>query len=306
MLKGKCLAPCVLVSSNFRSYDSSLINGNFKQPRGGRNNDQAHPPIHPVNYVAPGSLGQDERKVYEFVVRRFLACCSEDAKGEMTTIEIEYGDETFFTNGLIVLQRNYLDIYPYERWESSQQVPNFILHETFEPTEANITEGVTTPPGYLTEPELISLMDANGIGTDATMAEHISKIKDREYVQTQPRAGDGRGGRGAGNSVQLFIPTTLGVALIEGYDNIGLDTSLGKPFLRKEMEAKMREICAGTKSKNEFVHETLDQYREAFIRTQQQVAVLRAVSNIPLGTSVKLTVYVPYQACRKYVFGLQP
>ena len=165
------------------------------------------------------------------MVRRFLACCSEDAKGESTTVEIEYGDETFFTNGLIVLERNYLDVYPYEKWTSSQPLPSFTLHEAFEPTEANITEGETTAPGYLTEPELISLMDANGIGTDATMAEHIATIKDREYVMTQARAGGaaqtngvnsrggrvGRGGRGGarggsnaggaagGGSVQQFI-----------------------------------------------------------------------------------------------------
>ena len=182
----------------------------------------------------------------------------------------------FFTTGLIVLQKNYLEVYPYEKWESSQQLPNFILHEIFEPTEANITDGETTPPGYLTEPELIALMDANGIGTDATMAEHIAKIKEREYVLTQPRVGGG--GRGGSNSMQQFIPTTLGVALIEGYDNIGLDTSLGKPFLRKEMEIKMKEICAGTKSRNDFVQETLEQYKGLFIRTQQQIGVLRAVS----------------------------
>ena len=229
-----------------------------------------------MNYVKPTTLRDDERKVYEFVVRRFLACCSEDAKGETTTIELEYGDETFVTTGLIVLQKNYLEVYPYEKWESSQQLPNFILHEIFEPSEANITDGETTPPGYLAEPELISLMDANGIGTDATMAEHIAKIKEREYVLTQPRAGGG-GGRGGGNAVQQFIPTTLGVALIEGYDNIGLETSLGKPFLRKEMEIKMKAICAGTKSRNDFVQETLEQYREVFVKTQQQVAVLRAV-----------------------------
>lgn len=247
------------------------------------------------------------------MVRRFLACCSEDAKGESTTVEIEYGDETFFTNGVIVLERNYLDVYPYEKWTSSQPLPRFNLHETFEPTEANITEGETTAPGYLTEPELISLMDANGIGTDATMAEHIAKIKEREYVMTQAQAGGGaqtnatggrrgrggRGGRGGarggsntgggggGGSVQQFIPTTLGVALIEGYDGIGLETSLGKPFLRKEMELKMKEICAGTKSRNDFVQETLEQYREVFVRAQQQVGVLKA-------------------ACRKYVFGVQP
>ena len=246
------------------------------------------------------------------MVRRFLACCSEDAKGESTTVEIEYGDEALSATGLIVLERNYLDVYPYEKWTSSQPLPRFNLHETFEPTEANITEGETTAPGYLTEPELISLMDANGIGTDATMAEHIAKIKDREYVMTQARAGSatqtggrgGRGGRGGargggnasgggggggggGGSVQQFIPTTLGVALIEGYDGIGLETSLGKPFLRKEMEIKMKEICAGTKSRNDFIQETLEQYREAFVRAQQQVEVLRA-------------------ACRKYVFGGRP
>lgn len=78
--------------------------------------------------------------------------------------------------------------------------------------------------------------------------------------------------------MQQFIPTTLGVALIEGYDGMGLDTSLGKPFLRKEMEIKMREICAGTKSRNDFVHETLEQYRDVFVRSQQQVDVLKAVS----------------------------
>lgn len=247
-------------------------------------------------------------------MRRFLACCSDDAKGELTTVEIEYGEETFFTNGLLVLQRNYLDVYPYEKWESSQQLPNFVPHESFEPTEANIVDGETSVPGYLTEPELISLMDANGIGTDATMAEHIAKIKDRKYVQTQLRAGattntDGaihinrgrgrgsqgaRGGRGGAaqrgstsnsgdggrpsGSVQQFIPTTLGMALIEGYDNMGLETSLGKPFLRKEMELNMRAICAGTKTKSDFVHETLEQYRDIFVRSTQQAIKLEAVS----------------------------
>ena len=246
-------------------------------------------------------------------MRRFLACCSDDAKGELTTISLDWGDEAFSTSGLLVLQRNYLDVYPYQKWESSQQLPQFTEGETFEPTQANITDGETTAPGYLTEPELISLMDANGIGTDATMAEHIAKIKERQYVQTQPRGGGGagivennnnnnnnnrggRGGRGArgggrgarggnnaggrgggGNSVQQFIPTTLGVALIEGYDSMGLETSLGKPFLRKEMEIKMKEICAGTKTRNDFVHETLEQYRDVFVRTQQQVDVLKAV-----------------------------
>lgn len=156
----------------------------------------------------------------------------------------------------------------YDKWESSQQIPPFAVGETFEPTEANMTDGKTTPPTYLTEPELIGLMDANGIGTDATMAEHIAKIKERYYVDTRAR-GSGR------NSVQEFIPTTLGVALVEGYDNVGLDVSVSKPFLRKEMELKVKAICDGRKSRIEVVQETLEQYREVFVKTQQQMDVLK-------------------------------
>lgn len=250
-------------------YAQNLVSGAFKQPRLGRNNDQAHPPIHPVNFVAPTVLDASEKKVYEFVTRRFLACCSDDAKGEATDIEIEWGPEVFHAHGLVVVQRNYLDVYPYDKWESSQQLPQFTLGETFEPSEANMTEGKTTPPTYLTEPELIGLMDANGIGTDATMAEHILKIKDRHYVQTRPKSGNGR------NQVQEFIPTVLGVALIEGYDNVGLDVSVSKPFLRKEMELKMRAICNGLKSKTEVVNESLEQYREVFIKTQREIDALK-------------------------------
>ncbi|KAF2802960.1 DNA topoisomerase III [Mytilinidion resinicola] len=288
-------------------FARNLINSQFRQPRSGRHNDQAHPPIHPVNFVVRDQLQNDEeRRVYEFVVRRFLACCSEDALGESTNIEVEYGGEAFRAHGLIVIQRNYLDVYPYDKWESSQQLPRFDVGETFVPKEVQMTDGKTTAPGYLTEPELISLMDANGIGTDATMAEHIAKIKERAYVMTRPKGGGRAGGNGevrlttgsrggrsgtgrgrvagdsgnaapaAGNSgIQEFIPTTLGVALIEGYDNVGFDTSLSKPFLRKEMELQMRAICAGTATRSDVVHQNLELYRAVFMRTAQQMNVLK-------------------------------
>jgi DNA topoisomerase-3 len=264
-----------VVGSIFSLTSFRLLNGAFTWPKAGRNNDKAHPPIHPVNYVVGTQLNDEERRVYEFVVRRFLACCSEDAKGELTTVEIEYGSEIFTASGLIVLARNYLDVYPYDKWESSQQLPHFTSGEIFVPTEAKMNDGKTSPPGYLTEPELIALMDANGIGTDATMAEHIAKIKERTYVVTRPRnsnaAGNtdnddneqpsgrgGRGGRGGrargrggrtlnngvargGNGNQEFIPTTLGVALIEGYEQLGFATSLSKPFLRKEVSGQSWE-----------------------------------------------------------------
>lgn len=253
-------------------FAQNLVNGAFQQPRQGRHDDKAHPPIHPVTYAGPSVLNANEKRVYEFIARRFLACCSEDAKGMATDVEITYGDETFGAHGVTVLERNYLDVYPYDKWEGTAMLPKFTFGEQFEPTEAMMTEGKTSPPSYLTEADLLALMDANGIGTDATMAEHVKKIQDRQYAYTHER----RGARG----VKEFIPSALGCALIEGFDKMNFETSLSKPFLRKEMELKMKAICSGRTTKQAVLHESLAQYRQVYDQSQEQFNVLKAVRTL--------------------------
>jgi DNA topoisomerase III len=293
--------------SRWGRFAQNLVDGGFSQPRQGRNDDKAHPPIHPITYAAPAALqNEQEKKVYELVVRRFLACCSEDAKGVATDIDILYGDEAFHAHGVVVLERNYLDVYVYDKWTGTPQLPKFTVGEQFQPSEALLTEGKTTAPSYLTEADLIALMDANGIGTDATMAEHIQKIQERQYVSVVPRSGRqtddegdeddavvssrggrgsrrprGRGGSAAGGgtgSVMEFIPTKLGMALIQGFDAMGFDTSLGKPFLRKEMELKMKAICDGRTTRQAVLNENINQYRQVYEQSQEKLHVLKAVS----------------------------
>lgn len=293
-------------------FAQGLKDGGFQQPREGRHDDKAHPPIHPITYAAPTVLSHDEGRLYEYVTRRFLACCSEDAKGVATDVDIQYGDESFSAHGVIVLERNYLEVFIYDKWDDTAELPKFRVGDFFEPTEAVMTEGKTAPPSYLTEADLIALMDANGIGTDATMAEHIQKIQDREYVATidrgrqasdgddeperasNTRGGRGRGGRGRGargrgdsaatrgqrGGIKVFVPTQLGVALILGFDRMNFDTSLGKPFLRKEMETKMKAICDGLTTKDVVLRESVAQYRHVFMQSQEKLHVLKSVSFI--------------------------
>ena len=87
-------------------------------------------------------------------------------------------------------------------------------------------EGETSPPQLLSEADLISLMEKHGIGTDATHADHIETIKSRQYAGVQ---GDGR-----------FLPCSLGMGLVQGYDAMGI--ALSKPNLRAELEADLKRL----------------------------------------------------------------
>uniref|UniRef100_A0A915IA97 DNA topoisomerase n=1 Tax=Romanomermis culicivorax TaxID=13658 RepID=A0A915IA97_ROMCU len=196
-------------------------------PHQGTKSDEAHPPIHPLRYVPPMELqNDDERKVYEYVVRHFLACLSDDARGFETLVHIDVAGEKFTASGLIITERNYLEVYTYEKW-SDKELPDYVVGEIFQPTAINMVEGKTNAPPLLTEADLIALMDKHGIGTDATHAEHIEKIKDRKYV--------------ALNQSDRFVPGFLGLGLVEGYDSMGY--AMSKPNLRAELERALVEIC---------------------------------------------------------------
>lgn len=224
------------------AYARSLLQENkFQMPKRGKNNDHAHSPIHPTK-AAPDLQGQ-EAQIYELVTRHFLACCSEDAKGAQTTVEMELNGERFACTGLTILEKNYLDVYIYERW-TDKNIPSFREGERLTPDAVEMKEGHTTPPSLLTEADLIKLMDRNGIGTDATIAQHIQNIQDRQY---------------AVKNGMYFSPTNLGHALLEAYIQIGYD--LGKPAGRAATEADMKLIERGMKSREQVVAETLATYR---------------------------------------------
>lgn len=244
------------VDRTWGMFAQGLQEGGFNTPRQGKNNDKAHPPIHPTAHA--GNLAGDDKKVYDFITRRFLASCSKDAEGSETTVEVEYDGEEFYATGLIVLQRNYLDVYPYDKW-NAKEIPNFRDGEEFEPTSCEIKEGKTTPPSLLTEADLVALMDKNGIGTDATIAQHIQTIIDREYVIERM---DG--------TTKHLLPSTLGMGLVEGYNEIGYDRSLSKPQLRRETERSMVQVCEGTKSKDQMLLESIEQYREMYIIAKRE------------------------------------
>lgn len=228
-------------------YAAQLLDeGKFVWPREGRNNDQSHPPIHPTK---PGAdLSGTERLLYEMVARYFLACCSDDARGRQTTLVVRVGDEEqFTTSGLMIDARNFLDVYKYDSW-STRTLPTFVANERVQPESLEMLAGQTSPPALLTEADLIAKMDEHGIGTDATIAQHIATIQRREYAIK--------------NAHHQFVPTSLGAALVDGYKRVGYE--LEKPNMRAEMELDLQAITRGAKTRTDVVRAWVARYRDIF------------------------------------------
>lgn len=225
-------------------------------PRQGKKSDEAHPPIHPTKHA--NHLQGNERKVYEFVVRHFLACCSKDAQGHETIVDIDVNGEKFVASGLRIIARNYLDVYPYENWKGKEIHP-YDEGQRFEPSNIEMGSGETNAPNPLTEADLIALMEKHGIGTDATHAEHIETIKSRNYV---------------GVEQTYFLPGKLGLGLVDGYDSMGF--AMSKPNLRAELEADLQRIADGTRNPQEVLAEQIQNYKRVFEQALEQAAKIDA------------------------------
>ncbi|KDO34566.1 hypothetical protein SPRG_00629 [Saprolegnia parasitica CBS 223.65] len=272
-------------------YVAALQNGKFEAPRSGKHDDQAHPPIHPTKCVPLSSLNNDvERRVYELVVRHFLACCSMDARGSQTNVTMTLASETFTASGLMILARNYLDIYVYEKWAATV-IPVYERGDRFVPTTLLLKRGETAPPPLLTESDLIAKMDTHGIGTDATIAEHINTILKRQYAIK------------VNNNTQ-FKPTELGLALVQTYDRMGYQ--LAKPDLRAAVERDCNAIAQGQKSCDQVVRSCMDQMRTIYQNVVARSGVLDetfqgyfGVANQDAGAGNSRVVDGAFSACGK-------
>lgn len=246
------------------AYASKLLtDNNFQMPRAGQNDDQAHPPITPCKAVDPNSIGEPrQRSVYLLVVKHYLACCSRDAVGRETELTVRMASENFTARGLMILEKNWLEIYhPWERWSTGQgELPTLQVGSRVAPASLVMKDGRTTAPQPISEVELITLMDRNKIGTDATIAQHITTIQDREYAEKDAN--------------QKFHPTKLGIALVEGYNSMGYQ--LNKPDLRREMEAECNHVAAGRKTKEEIMVPILQKMRQCYETATQEAHKLDA------------------------------
>lgn len=230
------------------TYANFLLTNGIYPPRDGHKSDNSHPPIYPsraLPALQDTNITKPEALLYELISRYFLASCSKDSFAEEKQYDIKIEGELFCFKELQIKEKNFLEIYPYDKWNETKKMEE-ILNEgdILKNIEISMKEGITTPPSLLNESQLIDLMDKNGIGTDATIHEHIKKIQDREYCVKINK---------------VFHPTIIGYALIETYEKLGLH--LHKPNLRSEMEKGFKSVAEGNQNKEQLLNKNLEDFR---------------------------------------------
>jgi len=245
-----------LVSSLVRIKEFSAASGLLDSelsPTRGKKETTDHPPIYPTQAIHPGALEGPKKRVYELVVRRFLATFSPPMITESTRADIEAGSQTFFVRGSVVVDPGYAGIYTYAR-SADEEIPKLEEGQSLELAgEPWILDKETQPPSRISQAKLIEMMEERGLGTKATRAEIIKKLFDRGYVYGNPP-----------------VPSETGIAMYEAFRKYV--PAMATPEMTATLEAEMDQIAAGEMTKDgvvgdsrELLHSTwseIDESRE--------------------------------------------
>jgi len=214
------------------------------RPTRGRVETTDHPPIYPTAAVDPKKLRPDPARLYELVVRRFLATLGPDAVGWRRTASVEISGELFTGEGHHITEAGWYRIYPYSQPEESA-LPRLEVGGTVAIESVELLEDRTKPPRRFTQGSLIQEMERLGLGTKSTRHDVLQKLFDRRYV-----------------TARQLEPTSTGIAVTEALRAHA--PLITKPEMTHRLEEDMELVAESKKPKIDVLSESRDMLREAF------------------------------------------
>ena len=225
-----------------------------------------HAIIPTEQFVQLEHMTNEERKVYDLVVRRFFSVLYPPFEYEQTLMRGEAGGETFTAKGRIVKNQGWKEVYQQEDQEQEEEFQNLSDAEQgshFHIERVDITQGKTKPPAPFNEATLLSAMEnpvkymesqdakavktlgeTGGLGTVATRADIIEKLFSTFLMEKRGK--------------DIYI-TSKAKQLLEL-----VPEDLKKPELTADWEMKLSRIAEG-KLKKEVFLDDIRNYTEEII-----------------------------------------
>ena len=205
-----------------------------------------HAIIPTEQYVDLTHMTSEERKIYDLVVRRFLAVLYPPAEFEQISVKASVKGEHFAAKGETIREAGWRAVYDsdIEEEDENDSLKNQILPElkkgqSLPVKKLEVTEGKTKPPAHYTEATLLTSMEKGGLGTVATRADIIEKLFNTFYMEKK------------GNDLLI---TSKGRQLLEL-----VPSDLKKPELTARWEKELQKISDGRQKEKTFMKE-IEQY----------------------------------------------
>ena len=187
-------------------------------------------------------LSADERKLYELILRRFLAIFHNPYKYETIHASIEVDSETFTARETAVIDLGYRKVERSSDEETGKQsLKNISKGQSFTVQTAELSAKLTEPPLRYSEADILTQMEKYSLGTPATRAEIIERLLDTEAIERQ----NGR-----------LFPTKKGKQLMDL-----VNEDLKSPELTAKWEQELEKIARGKADPKEFLQNIRKQTR---------------------------------------------
>ncbi|HEV2429712.1 MAG TPA: DNA topoisomerase I, partial [Thermoplasmata archaeon] len=219
-----------------------LAQPTFRATRG-RSETTDHPPIYPTGVTDPKKLKPEHAKVYELVVRRFLATVAPDSTGLTRNAKVEIRGESFLGRGQKLVDPGWYSVYPYSTPETAP-MPILKVGQSVQVTSINLNEDQTRPPKRFTQGTLIQEMERLGLGTKSTRHDVLQKLFDRHYVDQRS-----------------LEPTVTGMAVTEALKAHA--PVITRPEMTHRLEEEMELVAESKKEKRQVLDDSREMLREA-------------------------------------------
>ena len=242
------------------------VNGSFVDDK--RVSDH-HAIIPTEQFVQLDHMTNEERKIYDMVVRRFLAVLYPASQYEQVTMEAKAAGETFAANGKVIKSMGWKEVYEGgadddledeaddEKKLKDQRLPEMKTGTRLKILKTSLNTGKTKPPARFTEATLLAAMEnpvkfmetrdkeavktlgeTGGLGTVATRADIIEKLFHSFMMEKK------------GNEIHI---TSKAKQLLEL-----VPEDLKKPELTADWEMKLSQIAKGRIRQGDFFHQIRD------------------------------------------------
>ncbi|CAE7662498.1 TOP3B [Symbiodinium sp. CCMP2592] len=242
-----------------------LRQGQIRNPKTGRDVGD-HPPITPMKAAPRDEFSKgSEWRLYDFITRHFIASLMPDVEYDEKALIVNMGGEDFAYTFHEMRERGFLFAMPWKSKELNLNeidwaMPRLAPGSPLRVEEVWVESDFTKPPDYLKESELVALMDKHGIGTDASIPQHVENICNRNYVmvcgpgedgqrgERIPKGGKKGKGKGKGKDGKAqggekpqsrhMVPTPLGLSFCAAFEE--LDAELCRPPIRAYMVSELQ------------------------------------------------------------------